>query len=436
MKVKKLFIGFIVCFAAMNLLAQNNTVMNFSLAEAQNYAIENFFMSKNAALDIESAKKLIWETTAIGLPQATVTAQYQHIPGEIPVFSFPGQNGEMVEVPIAQENNTTYGGTVTQLVFSGEYIVGLQASKTFKLLSEQNYKSTQIDIKQIIAGTYYTLLILRGNYSITEQTLANLRLNYEQTKKSYEAGLVEDTDVDQLNLFVKRSENALLSIGNQIRYMERLFKYQLGIDLNYEIKLTDNIDDLITINMINDSTYVFNLDENINYQLLSTNEKLNLLSVKRQQSLLLPTVAGFYNYSNLTNPSDINFSIKHVLGLSLNFPIFQSGGRIAKIDQAKIDLLKSQNIKEQQSRGLELAAEQSKYDYQTAVANYFNEKENFILSEKVLKKTTEKFKLGMISSLDLTLINNQFLQAQLTYATAIQGLLAAKVNLDKAYSKL
>jgi hypothetical protein len=39
--------------------------MHFSLVEAQNYGISNFYVSKNAKLDIEEAKKIVWQTTAI-----------------------------------------------------------------------------------------------------------------------------------------------------------------------------------------------------------------------------------------------------------------------------------------------------------------------------------------------------------------------------------
>ena len=42
----------------------------------------------------------------------------------------------------------------------------------------------------------------------------------------------------------------------------------------------------------------------------------------------------------------------------------------------------------------------------------------------------------MVSSMDLTLANNQYLEAQLTISTAILDLLNAKVALDKAYNKL
>jgi outer membrane protein TolC len=109
---------------------------------------------------------------------------------------------------------------------------------------------------------------------------------------------------------------------------------------------------------------------------------------------------------------------------------------MAKVGQAKMELEKTRNQKEQQSQMLILGAQQALNEYNSAFENYTNEKQNFELSKKVFDQTTLKFKQGMVSALDLTTVNNQLLQAQLSFAAAVQDLLTKKVALDKAYSKL
>ena len=39
---------------------------SFNLKEAQDYAIKNNYQNKKAVLDVEIAKKKVWETTAMG----------------------------------------------------------------------------------------------------------------------------------------------------------------------------------------------------------------------------------------------------------------------------------------------------------------------------------------------------------------------------------
>ena len=416
--------------------AQNDTTLRLSLQEAQNYAIENFFLSKNAELDIEIARKQILETTAIGLPQVQATGDFQYVPNPPTLDFVDFETGDPIEIQLAPEQNTTYGATVSQLIFSGEYIVGLQAAKVYRTFSEENYDKVRIDIRESIAGNYYGILVLKANRDVLAKTLNALRENFDQTKKTYETGLIDDAEVDQLELTVKRTENDLATLENQIEYMTRLFKYQLGITTESEIDLSDNLDQLITSNIISDSAYAFILDDNIEFKILSTNEDLQKLALNREKTTYLPTISGFYSYSDQTEQTEFSQAINHVIGVSATWNIFQSGMRYAKVSQAKIALEQAQNIKNQEAERLKLTAQQSRFDYQTALRKYYNEELNFNLSEKVLDKTRERYKQGMVSSLELSIVNTQFLGAQISFATAIQELLTAKIALDKAFNQL
>ncbi len=443
---------------AIKASSQNDTVMSLGLEEARVYAIENFYVTKNTRLDVESAKKRVWETTAIGLPQVSATAGYQHILGDIPEFSMDsafagifgafsqlyGFHGEEFSPPpeedspstIAERDNITYGLTVSQLVFSGEYLVGLQASKAYKSLSVQVNEKTEMTIKSMVSDSYYGILVLKQNKEIINKTLGNVKENYDQTQKMFDAGLLEETDLDQLELTLTELENNLRSIDRQLMVLENLFKYQLGLPKEATVELTDSLDQIIEQNIISEQSYNLNLEENIDYQLLETNEKLMDLSQKRVKSTFLPTLSAFYRYDDKWKEPGFDFTIKHIVGVNLEVPIFSSGMRLAKLSQAKIDLEKAINEKEQEAVRIAVEAEQAKYDYATALDNYKSKKKSYKLSEKILNKSDIRFKEGIISSLDLTTINNQFLQARLEYALATQQLLNAKVKLDMAHSTL
>jgi outer membrane protein TolC len=411
--------------------------LNFTLSEAQNYAVENFFLSKNAELDIESAKKRILEATALGLPQVTATADFQYIPNP-PTISFPSSENpdEVMEIPLALETNLSYGASVTQLIFNGEYIVGLQAAKVYRKFAEENYDNVAISIRENVASTYFALLILQKNSVILEKTLDNLRVNLGQVQKTFAAGMIEDTEVDQIALSVKRTENELSSLDNQLETLRKMLKYQMGLPADAEVTLSESIDELITKNMVEDSTYNFVLEENSEYKLLETQEQLQKLNMNRYKTNYLPTLSAFYNYSDQTESSEFSQAINHVFGATARWPLLTSGMRHAQISQARIEYEKASNTKLQETERLILVAEQAKFNFQTALNKYNNEKENFAMSENIFNKTTQRYKEGFVSSLDLTLINTQYLQAQITYAYAVQELLTSKIALDKAHNKL
>ncbi len=447
--------------AEMN--AQSDSTSSFSLLEAQTYAIDNFYMTKNAERDIEAARMFMREVTAIGLPQLNAGADYSYIP-EVPEVSFGGDMflygtmgpdelvtgadmndperagigfvpGEPVKLGV--NNNISYNVLLTQLIFSGEYIVGLQASKTYMQMSQQTYQKTTIELKQLIANTYFTILILQENEKLLLETTSNFQEIYEETKKTADQGLLEDVDADQILINVKRTENQLNSVQRQLEFMNKMLRYQMGMEVTDDIVLTDNLDQLINQNIMEEANlYIFNLDEHIDYKMLSTQEKLKVLSLKREKSYYMPTLSGFYKYEDKLEKADFDFTMKHMVGVSLQVPIFASGAKNNRVGQARIEVEKAQLIKEQEAERLIMEAEQAKFDYITALESFYNEEQNFELSGKILKNTTEKYKQGMVSSMDLTISNNQYLESQITISQMALALLNAKITLDKAYSKL
>ena len=66
MRLKRLLWALVVLYLPLISKAQEkkDTIMKFSLNEAKAYAQANSPVVKNAALDLESARKKIWETTA------------------------------------------------------------------------------------------------------------------------------------------------------------------------------------------------------------------------------------------------------------------------------------------------------------------------------------------------------------------------------------
>ena len=113
---------------------------NFSLQDCINYAYEHQDSVVNAGLDVKSAEYKIRETKATGLPQINGSATFQDYlrpptsvgPDFSKGFGAPTDpNAPLVPFPIgAVKYNNTYSLQGTQLLFSGTFLVGLQAAKT------------------------------------------------------------------------------------------------------------------------------------------------------------------------------------------------------------------------------------------------------------------------------------------------------------------
>ncbi len=410
----------------------------FSLLETQNFAVENHSDIKNSKLDIEIAKKKIWETTAIGLPQFTAKIAYTYMP-EVAVMEMPASMfdpnapaGAIAEIPMGLKNNTTIDFTLSQLIFSGEYLVGLQASKTFSQVSEKNLIKTKLEIKSNVTETYYLVLVVKENKKILINSLDVLQKILNETEKMYKLGFVEDTDVSQFKLTVMNLENSLNTLDKQINVASRLLKFQMGMELDKKIELTENLEDILKkVNFKNYLEKKLVINENIDFQIMEKQEEIQKLEFKRQKSTILPTISAFINHQKKAKAPEMDMAPPTIMGINIEIPIFASGIRYTKISQAKMEFEKIENQKKTLKKALILENLQAKSDFQSSKDKYENEKLSMALAKKIYEKTSLKYKEGISSSLDLTQAQNQYLSAQSNYFNAIFELLKIKNKLDK-----
>jgi len=454
---------FVLFAVQISALAQDNKAAtnSFSLKQAQEYAIKNNANSRNSAIDMEIAKKKIWETTAIGLPQINAQANYQHLfkvpemslggittlksdlPAGSPVMSEDiGKNvylsfEAMPPIQLGVKNNTTLDITVSQLIFSGEYIVGLQATKVFYEMTDQSRQKTEIDLKESIANSYAMALVFEQTRNILDKSLENTRKTLSDMQQMYQQGLIENTDVDQIELVTLNLTNAISSMNRQLDATYDLLKFQLGMPFADKIILTDKLEDIAnTDNLETIISKQFNINNNLDYQILTTSELIGNLNLKREKSTYLPNLAAVYRHQEQMNAPEFNFNPKDVFQISMNIPIFSSGSRNVKVQQRQLELQKTINIKENVANGLQLQYVNARNELTTAYEKYLNDKKNIDLTKRIYDKTLVKFNEGLASSRDITDNLNQFLNAQSNMYNSILSLISAKNKLDKLNNTL
>jgi outer membrane protein TolC len=456
MKARNIIILTVLLLLANFSFAQE--VKSFSLKDAQDYALQNSAEVKNAKLDNDIARKKIWEITSMGLPQINATGNYQH-QFVVPTLNFGGQTSLVLDpslpsgspltsdmvgnqlhlqsdpgTPIALglKNNTTFDFTLSQLLFSGAYIVGLQASKIYYQISDQNFQKSKIDMKESIANTYCMVLIMEGNRSILQNSLKNLKKTLSDMREINKQGLIEDTDVDQIELTSVNIENALNTVNRQVDASYDLLKFQMGIPLENKITLKDNLETmLVSIDLATATSKLLNIKENITYKIMDTQEQFGKLAVKKEISNYLPNLAAFYRHTELINQPAFNFTPKDIIGVTLNVPILSSGQRVVMVQQRKMELDKIAISKQKAVEGVKLDYSNALNDMNSTYEKYQNEKRNIELTKRIYDKTNIKYQEGISSSLDLTQVHNQYLTAQTNYYDAIFKLLTAKNKLDR-----
>ncbi len=451
---------------ALTLLHSTATMgRQLSVEQAKQLAAENNRTIKNARLDVNMAKKKVIETTAIGLPQVQLTANYQHIfkvpefgfgtsgfskeplfsdksqwpagyaetntntPGGLNMYYYEGQ-----KFPIMQQDNATFNLQVSQLIFSGEYLVGLQATKVYKLITEQALTKSSQEVGAMVESTYYMALVVGENLNIVQQNKLLMEQTLKEMSAIQKAGFMEDTEVDQLRVNLKTLENLEISLQGQQKNIQNQIKYQLGMELTEELTLTESLQDIIGRITPFDAEN-FNVKQNIDYQMVTNQVAAQKLSLKRELTGYLPTIAGFYQHQEKAKEVAFDFQPKDVIGATLTLPIFSSGSRLMKVKQARMSLEKAKNSQSQVEDGLALQYTNQRLAYQTAYNTFLTQKENSEISRRIFEKTRIKLKEGVSGSLDLTQVQSQYLSAVSNYYTSVFNLLNARVELSKMMGK-
>ena len=309
--MKKLIGTLLIFFLGSGLYGQEKKV-SFSLDEAIQYALKNSYSAKISVNDVKAAEKKVWETTTIGLPQINAKVDYQNwlkqqvslLPAEI----FGGAPGTFSEVTFGTKQNLNASITLTQLLFDGSYLVGLQSAKTYLQISKQAQEKTELGIREAVINAYGNVLvaektidILLKNKTVNNRILKGARIGYEN-------GLTEQEQVEQFEITEGTIKSSLQSAKRLRDIAYKLLNISLGIETNLRLILTDDLDSLVLANTnLNLVTNAFKFEDHIDYRIAKNDRESKRLLMKLEQSKALPKLSAFVNYGSAANSNTFSF---------------------------------------------------------------------------------------------------------------------------------
>lgn len=432
MKIKLLTFVMLIILPGFGAMAQET--MSLTVQDACKYAIQHNLTLKNSHLATDKSHQAVWEAISNGLPQIDATMDYTNALGaDISITFAEGMPATII--PIKPSSN--FYLNFTQLIFSGNYWVGIQTARLANDLSELNIRKTELDIQSQVIETYYLVQISSKIKSILEKNVENLDGLYLKTAQMADAGIIEQTSVDQLRIQVNSLKNAVASSERQLELAKNLFRLQLGLDLETQFTLTESAESLLL--RANDPSILQNqlsLSSNIDFKMLDKQGEITGKMLNMKYANYLPTVAGFYRYTGKILKPDFDMNPSNTLGIQVSIPIFSSGMRMAQVNQAKIDLQSFQNTKELVSDQLLMQEKQLKFNYSSAMESFNNQQENIEVSRKVYDNLRFKFEQGMISGLDMINADNNYLKAETDYLSAMLEVLRTDLQLKKLYGTI
>jgi len=438
-----LSLSFIVFFFRVS----SQEAMDLSLEQAIGYGLEHNYVIRNSTTDVDISRKQVASVTAIGLPQINATVDYSNFI-ELPTSLIPGEffgeePGTFIPIQFGTKHNLSAEASLSQLIFNGSYIIGLQAARSVVEVSQLKLERDQANLKETITNAYCSALVVHESLDIIDSLLFTLRRMLFEVGKTYENGFIEDTDVSQIELLVSDLEATRLKVSQQVEVVTNYLKFQIGVAAGQTIHLTDDLEKLLLD--VDDPALIsngFDYLQHVDYRLIQGQETLKSFNLKNKQAQYLPSLNGFLSLTENAQRTEFDFFQAgedwfrtSMFGINLSIPILASGQRRHEIEKAKMELQQVQVLNQQVKEGLQLEYITALADYKSTLEIYDNKKKNVDLADKIYKKTMLKYSEGLSTSMDLLQSYNQYLDAESNYLTSMVDLLVAKTRLEKVLSR-
>jgi outer membrane protein len=428
-----LFIIGILFFS--NAKAQQNDTLSFTIVQAIDFAIANNADVKNAYADVAIANETVKEVKAIGIPQLSGQVLFQDNLQK-PVFVFP-VNGVATPIRVGNKYTTQSSLNLSWLMLDGTYFLGLKAAKEFTEMSKRVASKTETDVKIDVAKTYFMALIAKENIQLLNTSYETLNATLKEVTALNKEGFAESLDVDRLQLQLNNLDISRRKLNDQSVIALGLLKAKMGIPQEKPIKITDDITSLNQKFLLNESDPNLNLNARTDYQILKQQHLLNEYNLRRYKYGKYPNLAGAMVYQQSNFGENIDYSSSKWFGnsylaLQLNVPIFSGFANDAKIQKARIEIIKSENSLKNVENYINLEVSQTKLQYLRSLEYVEQQKENLELATRIFNITSIKYKEGVGSNLELITANQDLKTSQTNYLNAIYDLLVAKLDYQVA----
>jgi outer membrane protein len=428
--------------------AQSPQVHRMDLQTCIAYAQERHVQVRNARIEMEIASARVGQTLADGLPQVNLNAdltynfriQKAFIPGEF----FGGEPGTFVPVQFTPPYLGNASVSVNQMIFDGSFFVGLQAARTYTQLSRKEHIKSEIDVAENVSKAYYTVLVTKERMELVNKAYGRLDTLLRDTQVMYDNGFAEKIDMNRVKVQYNNALTEKKATERTMALAYSLLKFQMGMPVEEELVLTEDISD-IEMDLLDETRYDgFNFSDRIEYSHLETNRELVQLDIKntrvqRYPQLFLFASGGFNTASStvgeLFDFGDRWFSYGAV-GARFSMPIFDGMRRSRMIQQKQLQEKQIENSFELMRNSISLEMQQARTELQNSLENLNAQRENFQLAEEVYTISKIKYQEGVGSNLEVIDADTALKQAQTTYYGALYDALIARVNLDKAYGQL
>ena len=265
----------LLIFNALN--AFSDTV-SLTLENAVQKAYENDKGIKSSKLELENAKLDKWMAFKSGLPTVTYNAQ-------------TSVDGDLSKAYLSL-NQTIFDG--------GKTIIAIKSSNKYLDLGEYKLENTKNSVELTVINQYITILSNQKQLEIYKNSKKELESSYQKIQRKYELGLVNKTDVLDMNYSLINLDSSIIQVENALEISKLNLKNTLGLNKSDDIQLEEieNLDvEVLNIDFSKDIEQA--KETSLTAKTSRVTTELQKASEGTSRATLLPEVSLNVLYGNL-----------------------------------------------------------------------------------------------------------------------------------------
>jgi outer membrane protein TolC len=325
----------------------------------------------------------------------------------------------------------------TQPIFAiNQLKLGLKNANLSYDRTEQRYKRSQLNVVYLVTQYFFNLYQASRQEQIARDNVEQQTELYELAKKKFNAGLIPEVEALQMEVDLAEAQNELLSAQARTMRMGDAFKQLIGLQLSDSIAIKTDLErEKINVDLQEA------IDKALNYRTEIREAEIDLelakIAIKEAdaRSEIRGDLTVFYDLTGISNPNlpfgtpwdELwNSSLDDMerrpnnrgVIFTLSVPIWDWGVNNAEVAAARAAMKNDILAFEEQEKTIvrevrevirRLREAENKLDVLT---------QNQTVAQRAFEISVERFNNGDITSQDLALDRNRFVQAKTLYLNA------------------
>jgi outer membrane protein TolC len=331
-----------------------------SIQEAVRIALENNKELSAARLDVDRANAQVKEAWGYAMPTIDLAGRYTNALKK-PVFFLPpeftgGNPGDPpLAVPVGTDHSFDFTLTGQQPLFDATIFIGVGASRVYAQAAREQFRSVELQTISSVQRAYYRVLLARAVRDLFQANLENAEANLKNVRALARQGLVPEYDELRATVGAENLKPALIQAENSIDIAMNALRSSMGLELENKFVIDDSLHlEWVSEELMTSATNRV-LQANLSLRTLRLQVEVAEAFMKAERSNYLPRLYGFGNYQYQAAKNDLNVSTNDFInsiqvGVQLSMNIFQGFQTDARVEQASIDMRRT----EEQVANLEL----------------------------------------------------------------------------------